>query len=69
MTANSVDLDKFLKIGPRLPDEESLTLSGFLTQQAAVVPNGGGGALVVSAQARSISTTKFVYHHASGAPN
>jgi uncharacterized protein (TIGR04255 family) len=36
MTANTVDLDEFLKIGPRLPDEERLMLSGFLSQQAAI---------------------------------
>jgi len=31
-----VSLDKYLRIGPRLPDEEALTLSGFLSQQTMV---------------------------------
>ena len=35
LAAGKVELDEFLKIGPRLPDEEHLSLSGFLTQQAA----------------------------------
>jgi len=30
-----VDLDDFFKIGPRLPDETGLILSGFLNQQSA----------------------------------
>jgi uncharacterized protein (TIGR04255 family) len=34
--AGRVDLDHYLKIGPRLPDEESLTLVGFLYQNTAV---------------------------------
>jgi uncharacterized protein (TIGR04255 family) len=41
MTANTVDLDEFLKIGPRLPDEDRLTLSGFLSQQAAIEKDTG----------------------------
>jgi uncharacterized protein (TIGR04255 family) len=36
MRANTVDLDEFLKIGPRLPDEKRLTLASFLSQQLAV---------------------------------
>ena len=36
LTAGVVDLDEFLKIGPRLPNEDGLALSGFLSQQAAV---------------------------------
>lgn len=36
MKTAGVDLDEFLKIGPRVPDEENLTLSGFLSQQVAV---------------------------------
>ena len=31
-----VDLDEYLKIAPRVPDEERLKLSSFLTQQLAV---------------------------------
>src|SRR5262245_27716145 len=36
ITASTVDLDEFLKIGPRLPDEDRLKLTGFLIQQAAI---------------------------------
>jgi len=36
MTANTIDLDEFLKIGPRLPDGDNLKLTGFLIQQAAI---------------------------------
>jgi uncharacterized protein (TIGR04255 family) len=41
MTANTVDLDEFLKIGPRLPDEKRLVLSGFLNQLAAIEKDSG----------------------------
>jgi uncharacterized protein (TIGR04255 family) len=51
MTANTVDLDEFLKIGPRLPDEERLRLSGFLSQQAAIEKDTGHQVnLVLTAQ-------------------
>jgi uncharacterized protein (TIGR04255 family) len=36
LSANTVDLDEFLKIGSRLPDMEGLVLSGFLSQVAAM---------------------------------
>ena len=35
MTESGLDLDEFLKIGPRLPDEERLMFHGFLSQQSA----------------------------------
>lgn len=41
LTAGSVDLDEYLKIGPRLPDQDRLTLSGFLIQQTAVEKDTG----------------------------
>ena len=51
LTANTVDLDEFLTIGPRLPDEDSLALSGFLSQQAAVEKRTGHQVnLVLTAQ-------------------
>lgn len=34
--AGKVDLDDFLKIGPRSADQETLSLTGFLIQQSAV---------------------------------
>jgi uncharacterized protein (TIGR04255 family) len=52
MTANTVDLDEFFKIGPRLPDEGRLLLSGFLIQQAAIEKDTGHQVnLVLAAQA------------------
>ncbi len=36
VTGKKVELEEFLKIGPRLPDEEKLSMTGFLTQQSAV---------------------------------
>jgi uncharacterized protein (TIGR04255 family) len=51
MTKSAVDLDKFLKIGPRLPDEEAFTLNGFLSQQSAVEKDTGlQMSLVLTAQ-------------------
>ena len=39
--AGKVELEEYLKIGPRLPDEKALELTGFLVQQAAVEPETG----------------------------
>lgn len=36
VSTNGVELQDYLKIGPRLPDETRFTLVGFLDQQAAV---------------------------------
>lgn len=36
LTAGAVNLDEFLKIGPGLPDEERLRLSGFFDQLTAI---------------------------------
>jgi uncharacterized protein (TIGR04255 family) len=41
MTANKVDLDEYLKIGPRSPDAVELVLSGFLSQQAGIEKDTG----------------------------
>ncbi len=47
-----VDLDEFLKIGPRLPDEDGLALSGFLSQQTAIEKDTGHPVnLVLAAEA------------------
>jgi uncharacterized protein (TIGR04255 family) len=55
MTAGKVDLDEFLKVGPRLPDEERLVLSGFLSQLAAIEKDTGLQVnLVLTAQAPAI---------------
>lgn len=52
MTVPSIDLDEYLKFGPRLPDEENLMLSAFLIQQAAVEKDTGHQVnLVLTAQA------------------
>ena len=44
--AGSVGLEEFLKVGPRLPDEEKLTFTGFLNQHTAV-ENGTGNQVVI----------------------
>ena len=36
MSGGRVKLDDYLKLGPRLPDEDNLTLVGFLNQHSAV---------------------------------
>ena len=41
MVAGKVDLQDFLKVGPRLPDEERLTFTGFLNQHTAIEANTG----------------------------
>jgi uncharacterized protein (TIGR04255 family) len=52
MTTPSIDLDEYLKIGPRLPDEANLMLSAFLIQQAAVEKETGHQVnLVLTSQA------------------
>jgi len=45
--AGLVQLDDYLKIGPRLPDEEKLTLVGFLNQQALAEADTGNQANIV----------------------
>jgi uncharacterized protein (TIGR04255 family) len=52
LTARTIDLDEFLKIGPRLPDEEKLMLRGFLSQQSAIEKDTGHQVnVVLTAQA------------------
>jgi uncharacterized protein (TIGR04255 family) len=41
MQPNGVNVDEFLRIGPGLPDEETLMLSGFLSQLAATEKDSG----------------------------
>ena len=41
LTDARVDLDDYLKLGPRLPDEDGLTLVGFLNQHSAVETDTG----------------------------
>lgn len=61
MTTHTVDLDEFLKIGPRLPNEEKLVLSGFLIQQAAIEKDTGHQVnLVLTAQAPVIETLPVI---------
>ncbi len=47
MTAGRVDLDDYLKLRPRLPDEDELTLVGFLNQHSAVETSTGNRINVV----------------------
>ena len=39
MTEGRVELDDYLKLGPRLPNEDILTFEGFLTKHSAVESN------------------------------
>ena len=39
MTAGRVELTDYLKLGPRLPDEDKLILEGFITKHSAVESN------------------------------
>ena len=41
LTAGRVDIDDYLKLGPRLPDEDKLTFAGFLNQHSAVEAGTG----------------------------
>jgi uncharacterized protein (TIGR04255 family) len=45
--AGRVELSDYLKIGPRLPDEEKLMFVGFLNQHAAVETDTGNQANIV----------------------
>jgi uncharacterized protein (TIGR04255 family) len=47
MESGRADLDEYLRIGPRLPDEESLMLIGFLSQNAAVERETGNQLITV----------------------
>ena len=51
LNEKDLDLDKYLRIGPRLPDEETLTIAGFLTQQVMLEKKTGNQVhLVLTAQ-------------------
>jgi uncharacterized protein (TIGR04255 family) len=51
MVSGNVDLDDYLKRGPRSPDEERLRITAFLNQQIAIEPETGNQiALVLTAQ-------------------
>jgi uncharacterized protein (TIGR04255 family) len=47
LTNGRVELDEYLKLGPRLPDEERLTFAGFLNQHAVVEAVTGNQANIV----------------------
>ena len=52
-TAGRVELNDYLKLGPRLPDEDKLTLVGFLNQHSAVEESTGNQVnIVLTAQAQ-----------------
>jgi uncharacterized protein (TIGR04255 family) len=51
MASGKVNLDEFLKVGPRLPSEDALTLSSFFIQEAASENDTGHQiSLVLAAQ-------------------
>jgi uncharacterized protein (TIGR04255 family) len=47
--AGRLDLNEYLKIGPRLPDEDKLALAGFFTQHVALEESTGHQATMVMA--------------------
>ena len=49
MTDRRLKLDDYLKLGPRLPDEERLTLTGFFNQQSVTEPETRNGANIIFA--------------------
>lgn len=49
LTDGKVDLDKYLKVAPRLPDDQRLTLAGFLDQKTVLEPVTGNRATIVFA--------------------
>ena len=51
LTAGRVELDEYLKLGPRLPDQDGLTLVGFLNQHSATeTATGNQVNLILTAQ-------------------
>jgi uncharacterized protein (TIGR04255 family) len=49
LSDGKVDLDKYLKLVPRMVDDKRLTLSGFFDQQTLTEPSTGNQAVVVFA--------------------
>jgi len=47
MPNNEVKLEDYLKVGPRLPDEQNLTFTGFLNQHTAVESDTGNQVTIV----------------------
>jgi len=47
MTAGRIELDDYLRFGPRVPDEVKLTLDGFLHQHSAVEASTGNRVNIV----------------------
>ena len=47
MAGGSVNLEDYLKVGPRLPDEERLTFTGFLNQHTAVEAGTGNQVVII----------------------
>lgn len=51
LDGTKLDLDKFLRIGPRLPDEQKLTFTGFLNQHSVMeVATGHKANIVLTTQ-------------------
>ncbi len=52
LVKNKLDLDKYLKLGPRLPEEDKLTLSSFMNRNVAVdVETGHQVTIILASQA------------------
>lgn len=57
-----VNLSNYLKIAPRLPDEQRLKLGGFLTQQSVIEASSGNQAnIVLATQAREGNALPIIF--------
>jgi hypothetical protein len=62
MLDGGVEMDDYLKIGPRLPDEDKLSFVGFLNQHAAVENETGNEVnTVLTTQAESNGKIPLIF--------
>jgi len=68
-TEGRVELDNYLKIGPHLPDEETLTLTGFVNQHAAVdVETGNQVHILLTSLPPEGATLPVIFDNSATAP-
>ena len=62
LTADRVELDDYLAIGPRLPDEERLTFVGFLNQHTALEADTGNQVnIILTTQSRGPDVLPLIF--------
>lgn len=67
-TDGRVELDDYFRLGPRLPDEERLTMTGFLNQYVAVEADTGHQVTtVLTAQQREKDCVPIIFDNAAAA--